>query len=272
MADEDGHDRDRRRSGPLSRLWRWLQGPVDAAGRRLRKPKVHRYGRYAALQFGRRQTQSRMLADDPDHLLIDYTRTMLAALLWAPEAPRIGMIGLGGGSQAKFIHRHLPRARLEVVENNPWVIGLRREFGVPDDDHRLRVLLGDGAAFVAERPGRYDALLVDGYDETGIPPMLATDAFYAACRAALAPGGALSVNLFCEDAARHAGRLRRAFGAQRVLVLEETRMKNRVAFAWRDGTPDPAAARRLLAGLGDGAVAQLEPALERVRAALAARG
>ncbi|MCK7495577.1 MAG: transferase [Comamonadaceae bacterium] len=35
------------------------------------------------------------------------------------------MIGLGGGSLAKFCHRHLPRARIRVVEINPHVIALR---------------------------------------------------------------------------------------------------------------------------------------------------
>lgn len=249
-----------------------LRGPVDASGKRLRRPFVRRYGRYASLQFTRRQTQSRMLAEDPDRLLIDYTRTMLAALLWAPAQARIGMVGLGGGSQAKFVHRYLPAARLEVVENNPWVIGLRGEFGVPADDARLQVVLGDGAEFVAERPGRYDVLLVDGYDETGIPPMLATEAFYAACRQALAPGGALSVNLFCADADRHLARLRAAFGADRVLQVDEARMRNRVAFAWTGARPAADAVKRLLAALPAAAAPQLAPALERVARALAESG
>ena len=85
----------------------------------LRPARLRRVGAYTALQFTRGQTQSRMLGDAPDQLLIDYTRTMLAALLWQPRPRTICMVGLGGGSQAKFIHRHLPGARLEVVENHP---------------------------------------------------------------------------------------------------------------------------------------------------------
>lgn len=254
----------------LQRWWQRVRGPVDASGRRLRRPSVRRYGRYAALQFTRSQTQSRMLADDPDHLLIDYTRTMLAALLWAPARPRIGMVGLGGGSQVKFIHRHFPEATLEVVENNPWVVGLRREFGIPDDDARLRVEVDDGAAFVAARPGRYDVLLVDGYDETGIPPVLSTQRFYADCHAALAPGGALSVNLFVAEADVHVERLHAVFGAERVLVVEESRMRNQIAFAWRGPLPGPDRAAGLMANREPAAIAQLQPVLDRVAAALAA--
>ncbi|WP_058834773.1 hypothetical protein [Luteimonas abyssi] len=254
--------------GWFARVWRRLRGPVDAQGKRLRKPFVRRGRGYASLQFTRNQTQSRMRMDDPDLLLIDYTRTMLAALLWAPPAPRVGMIGLGGGSQVKFIHRHLPAVRLEVVENNPWVIDLRGAFGVPEDDARLQVILDDGAGFIAARPGRYDVLLVDGYDETGIPPMLASEAFYTACREALAPRGALSVNLFCADAETHLARLRRVFGAQRVLLLDEARMKNRVAFAWRGSRPMRGTARRLSAAMAASASAQLGPVLERVERAI----
>ena len=57
-----------------------------------------------------RVTQSRMRAGAPDELVVDYTRTMLGALLLHPAPRRIGMVGLGGGSQAKFCLRHLPQA------------------------------------------------------------------------------------------------------------------------------------------------------------------
>lgn len=249
MTEGDGGAR-----GWLAAMLERLRGPdpVDpATGARLRRPKVRRYGDYAALQFVRGQTQSRMRADDPDHLLIDYTRTMLGALLLQPQPRRIGIIGLGGGSQAKFCHRHLPDARIEAVENNAGVIALRREFRVPDDDDRLQVFHDDGARFLRQRPGRYDLLLVDGYDETGIPEALASQQFYDDCRAALAVGGVMSGNLYCADHERHVARLRRSFGGARVLVLEERKMSNRVVFTWAgdplpDGAADVARNARLL--------------------------
>lgn len=264
-----------RRGGAGGRLAAWLGrlrgGACDADGKRLARPFVKRHGRYTSLQFSRSQTQSRMLDDDPDALLIDYTRTMMGALVLRPQPRRIGAIGLGGGSQVKFCHRHLPRARIEVVENNPGVVALRRRFGIPDDDARLQVHLDDGAAFVRSRPGRYDVLLVDGYDETGIPPVLSTQRFYDDCRDALTADGAMAVNLFSTDHALHADRLRRSFG-DRMLVLEEAKMSNRVAFAWGpawpDGGLDVAAA---LHGMPDAACAQLRPVFERLACALAAR-
>lgn len=201
------------------------------------RPRLRHHDGLVSLQFARRQTQSRMRADDPDYLLIDYTRTMLAVLLLQPAARRVGMVGFGGGSQAKFLHRHAPWLQVEAVENNAGVLALREDFGVPPDDDRLRVVLGDGAAFVADRPAAFDLLLVDGYDLTGIPAVLSTAAFYRDCHAALADGGAMSVNLYGVDHAAHVAHLRAAFGDACVAVVEEPKMSNRVAFAWRGARP-----------------------------------
>lgn len=262
-------------SGWLSSWFARLRGTggVDPTGLPLPPARLHRHDGYVSLQFRRGQTQSRMRGAEPDRLLIDYTRTMLAALLWRPCPARIGIVGLGGGSQVKFLHRHLAQARLEVVENHPGVIALRREFGIPDDDARLEVVLDDGARFVAARPGRYDLLLVDGYDASGIPAALSTPGFHAACRDALAPGGVMASNLHGDDPAPRIERLREAFGAEHVLVVEEEKMSNRVAFAWTGAAPDgrdacvaavhaalPAPARRELAGV-----------LERIARVLRAR-
>jgi spermidine synthase len=265
--------------GWRQRIADWLAGlvvrtrPRDPTGLALRPARLRHSGDYTALQFTRGQTQSRMHGGTPDQLLIDYTRTMLAALLWRPQPRAIGMVGLGGGSQAKFIHRYLPHARLEVVENHPGVIAMRREFRIPDDDERLQVALDDGARFVAARPACYDLLLVDGYDASGIPAALATQAFHDACRDALRPGGVLATNLFCADPAPHVARLRHSFGAGQVLVVEEARMSNRVVFAWAGAAPsgDSASVGRVLAALPAAAQAALEPSLERVASALRLR-
>ena len=232
------------------------------------RPRVRRHGDYVSLQFARRQTQSRMRADDPDYLLVDYTRTMLAALLLQPAATRVGMIGLGGGSQAKFLHRHAPWLRVEAVENNPGVLALRDAFAIPPDDARLQVVLGDGATFVAARPAAFDLLLVDGYDLGGIPEVLSTPAFYRDCRAALVGGGTLAVNLYGVDHRHHLAQLRAAFGGGQVAVVEEARMSNRVAFAWRDAGTAAVPVDVVLARLPEAARRQLEEAFRRAARAL----
>lgn len=230
----------------LHRLRNLRSAPASSAPGR---PFIRRRWNTTELQFARDVAQSRMLTFAPDKLLIDYTRTMLGALVLVPRPRSIGMVGLGGGSQAKFCYRHLPDARIEVVDNNPQVIALRRKFRIPDDDARFHVALDDGARWLKARRAHFDLLLVDGYDPSGIPAALSSQQFYGDCRAALTDGGAVAVNLYCDDPQRHIDRLRHSFGRRRVVVVEETRQTNCVAWAWV-GTPAPEAAPMALSAAG----------------------
>src|SRR5690606_36707360 len=95
----------------------------------------------------------------------------------------------------------------------------------------------DGARFIAERPARYDLLLVDGYDDAGIPEALTTPAFLRGCRGALAAGGVMAANLHGDGCAPYIMQHREAFGVDRVLVVQEAEMSNREVFAWAGNQP-----------------------------------
>lgn len=193
-----------------------------------------------SLHFGFPTIQSRMLRADPERLLLDYTRTMMGFLLFAPAPARIAMIGLGGGSLAKYCRRRLPDADFTAVELLPQVIALRREFAVPEDDARFRIVCADGADFVRAAGPSLDVLLVDGFDSGGQPCRLCSAAFYDDCRAALAPGGILVVNLCADDSGcgRYIGRISDSFD-ERVIVVEADEGENKIVFACRDGDFPP---------------------------------
>jgi spermidine synthase len=163
------------------------------------QPYVYEDERSLSLHFDMSSTQSRMLRADPYALALDYTRTMMGFVLVQPRPESILMIGLGGGSLAKYCHKHLPEADITVVEINPHVIAMREAFFVPADDARFRVVQDDGARFVARTGRRYDLLMVDGFSYDGQPEVLSTPAFYRACRAALSPRGMAVVNLHNEE-------------------------------------------------------------------------
>ncbi len=203
------------------------------------QPYLHVSLTTKALHFSISEIQSRMQLQDPHALDLEYTRTMMGFLLFKPEPAALTMIGLGGGSLAKFCHRHLRKTRIQVVEINPHVIALRDEFQVPPDGKRFSVVRGDGALFVRQGAAPCDVLLVDGYDSEGLPPDLSSQRFYDDCCAMLQPDGMLVANL-------HAGhpqmeifldRMRRSFN-DAVLVVEGSDLGNTVVFACKGTTLD----------------------------------
>ena len=148
-----------------------------------------------ALHFTIHQQQSRMCVSRPNALQVDYTQVMMGFLLLHRHPQHIAMIGLGGGSLAKFCYHHFPETRFTAVEINPHVIAMRREFLIPNDNDYFRVVEADGAAYVVDAVDQIDVLLVDGFDYQGQPLQLCSLQFYENCRLALTADGVLVINL-----------------------------------------------------------------------------
>lgn len=185
------------------------------------------------LHLGGDHIQSAMRIDAPDDLELDYTRTMMAFLLIHPRPRDCLMVGLGGGSIPKFIHRRLPGVRTRVVELSQSVITTARAlFGVPADCTRLRVELGDGAKAVHAARADYDLLFVDGFDDGAQVPALVSEEFYAAAYRALRDRGVMVVNFFGHDRKfdRYMKRIEAAFSGC-VICLDAREDGNVIAFA-----------------------------------------
>lgn len=176
--------------------------------------------------------QSSMWVFKPDALDLEYTRLMMGFLAFNPCPARIAMIGLGGGSLAKFCYRHLPASRIDVVEINEEVIALRNEFMIPQDDGRFHVLHGDGADFVRDAALSPDILLVDGFGPHGVPDQLSSQDFYNACHDMLAADGIMVVNLHLNnvDLSTYKRRIRQAFHDNVFEVIDEE-MCNSIVYA-----------------------------------------
>lgn len=203
-------------------------------------PRLVGNWRMLDLRFTEAVGQSRMSRWFPNQLVVSYTRTMLAALWLAPHARHIGHVGLGGGSQVKFLHRYLPHVRQEVAEINPAVLALRPVFRIPADDHRLVVHQADALHWLPNRAGAFDVLLVDAYDAAGLAAGLSSNGFHQACHAALREGGVMAINLYATDLRLQRRQLQSLFGERCVAEVVEAK-DHHVLFAWREplqpGTP-----------------------------------
>jgi spermidine synthase len=176
------------------------------------------------LQFDPRWIQGAMRLSKPWSLELEYTRAMMMALLLRPRVGwplNVLQIGLGAGSITRYLYRHLPSARLHVVEIDAEVVlNAWQFFGLPEESARLNIEIADGYKYMATTRRRFDLILVDGFNAQGSAGRLHSLPFYRMCRSRLAAGGMLVTNLLSRG--KHAkpspDPVRKAFD-DRVLVL-----------------------------------------------------
>jgi spermidine synthase len=194
-----------------------------------------------SLHIGSDTIQSSMRLARPYDLELAYTRSMMGFLLFHARPARVLMVGLGGGSLAKFVYHRMPQTAVEVLENNPDVVAIaRRFFHVPAGDGRFLIRVCDGADFMAADGPGYDVTLGDGYDGDSLVPQLASREFFEACRRRLNAHGMLAANLWGSDRRFEAflERIEAAFPAG-TLCLPAEKPGNVVVFAFRDPPGNP---------------------------------
>lgn len=232
-----------------------------------------------SLHFGSPWIQGAMRIARPHALEVEYTRELMLPLLLRDDAGwprRVLQVGLGAASVTKFLWKHRPDCRQVVVEIAPEVVAVARaHFKLPDDQARIRIEVADGADWIATAKGRFDLVVVDGFDELGRAGMLDSVPFYCNVARLLARDGMLAVNLLTrrKSAAPSVDRLKAAFEG-RVLELPPSEAGNVVAIA-ATGRAVPleivelrAAGARLKAGTG----LDLAPTLARIEPFCASAG
>jgi len=210
------------------------------------EPFVIESNKFKALYFDHESTQSLMDTRAPMRLVVSYTETMMGFLLFNSNPKSIAMVGLGGGSLAKYCHHHLPDSAIVILENNPKIIALRDQFHIPKNDARFEVRECDGAQYLKNTDKTFDVLLIDGFNKSGQPSQLCSDDFYASCFACLNPDGLMMINFSGSTGLSqiYQDRIHRIFNQSSVLVTEDDRM-NQILFACK-GTLLSASAEILL--------------------------
>ena len=224
---------------------------------RYNKPFLIEHDDLLTLYFSLGLVQSTMRISQPDQLDLTYTQKMMAFLLFYPRPKGLLLLGLGGGSLAKFCYRHLPRSEITAVEINPHVVAFRNAFRIPDDNERFRIHCADAATFIGSHTARTDIILVDAFDGIGIAPELANPIFYAEAHERLSANGILVMNLAGDKAGYDdpLAQLAHVFD-DRVLSMKVRDGGNQIAFAFKNPTFIPrwdtvhSAARDLEKSLG----------------------
>jgi len=150
---------------------------------------------------------------------------MMTGLLYPRETNSVLLVGLGGGAFVHFLNHYFPELRLDVVELDPAVVKVARDYFGTKESARTRIFVGDGRDYLQRSPERYDVILLDAHlhpgaetDKTGHPLSLQTQAFYKNLHQRLAPGGVALFNLIARGEERaYIASICRAFAATELL-------------------------------------------------------
>jgi len=152
------------------------------------------------LHLGGSMVQSAMRIDAPNELELIYTQCMMGFMLFHPNPKHVLMIGLGGGSLAKFVYHYLTETRITVVEPYHQVIMAAHQFfHLPQADSRLTIVKSEGSQYVAGDSISADVVMIDGFDDDYQVQSLCSQDFYERSKSILNKNGILVVNLLSRD-------------------------------------------------------------------------
>lgn len=196
--------------------WRRVDGDAERdAGPSLRGPlrvideRRTPFGRLQVVESGRTRLlayapverlvyQSAMDLDHPERLLAPYTRLMMLGVVYAQPCRTMLQVGVGAGSMLRYALRTFPDVEVHGIEIDADTLELARlHFGLAPQP-RLHLHHADGRAWLQRRPEgeRFDAILLDAYDDASIPAALKDATFFRLVAGRLSAGGVAMQNVF----------------------------------------------------------------------------
>lgn len=123
-----------------------------------------------------------------EHIQMEFLQAARAA---AP-GPKALVIGGGGYTFPRYAQELMPESHIDVVEIDPKVTQVARDYLGLKEYPNLRAVHMDGRQFVAEKaaPGTYDLVIQDAVNDLSVPAHLMTREYNDAVKATLKPGGA----------------------------------------------------------------------------------
>lgn len=140
--------------------------------------------------------QSVVKPGDVEYLALPYASAMLTGLALSEDPRRILVVGLGGGTLPMFLRKHYPDATIDVVDIDPDVVYVAKEFfGFREDSH-MKAHVDDGRQFIEKSRRPYDVIFLDAFGSDSVPEHLTTREFLRAVRRAVKPDGSVVGNLW----------------------------------------------------------------------------
>ena len=142
-----------------------------------------------------RTLQSAMNRNDPTTLRLNYSRYTSLGLAFRPDAKKVLIIGLGGGSIPKKYQKEFPSLDIDVAEIDPEVIQVAKKYFFFKEGKNLRAHAQDGRLFLTRTAQLYDVIMLDAYYTDAIPFHLTTREFFQIAERKLTSNGIVVANI-----------------------------------------------------------------------------
>ena len=140
------------------------------------------------------QPHSAMDLDDPDRHVFDYTRYFHLPLLMTDDVDRVLFVG-GGGFTGPKIFAEEYDATVDVVEIDPEVVRVAKEYFGVEEGPGLNIYVEDGRRFLRDTDREYDLIVLDAYKKDKVPFQLTTVEFMRLAEQRLSSDGVLLANV-----------------------------------------------------------------------------
>lgn len=144
--------------------------------------------------FGFCAEQSAINVEKPSEHVFDYSFLAMHSLLITPFPSKILVVGLGGGIIPTEMEKYASGATVDVIEIDPEVVRLAKEYFAFKESDRLKVYIGDAFDVVEELKGKYDMVIIDAFLSTYIPFHIMSAEFFQKIFHIMSEDGVASVN------------------------------------------------------------------------------
>ena len=171
---------------------------IYSSGRHNDLIEVRDNGSHRSLYFSGDILQSRMNNIDHASLCLSYTMFMaFPLLLQTPDD--ILIIGVGGGSNIRFLHQYFPQATIDGVDCAEEVLEICTTFFAMPAAPHICLHCAKGDEFLQETKKKYSLIQLDAFDQQGMSVAAYSEHFFSLCSSSLTDVGLLSCNLWSNN-------------------------------------------------------------------------
>lgn len=150
---------------------------------------------YRLLASGPNGIQSGTQLGDPSRLVFWYTQEIARQVSALPTPRSILILGGGAYSMPQYFAKAYPDARIDVVEIDPQLAHIARQYFEYSGSPRIREIDADARVFLNHNTTEYDIVVVDVYGDMSVPFSLSSREYGQLLARATASDGVVLANM-----------------------------------------------------------------------------